>query len=172
MDYPKVLSIGQSFNKRGGGGITISNLFHDWPKEKLAVASNDNLTVDLDFSVCGNYYQLGYNNKLHPFPLNIVLPKVKCGLLTSELITINIQNTSLPKPGKYKRVYFVLQSILKFIGIYNVLYKIKITPDFTEWLLKFNPDFIYSQLSTLELINLVSDIHDIIDKPIVIPYYG
>ena len=69
-DYPKILIIGQSFNKSSGGGITISNLFQGWPKEKLAVASHVNLISDLDNSVCEQYYQLGYNGKLHPFPLN------------------------------------------------------------------------------------------------------
>ena len=41
--YPKILIIGQPFNKNSGGGITMSNLFNGWPNESLAVATNINL---------------------------------------------------------------------------------------------------------------------------------
>jgi glycosyltransferase involved in cell wall biosynthesis len=167
--YPKILIIGQPFNKNSGGGITISNLFSGWPKDRLAVASNDNLTSDLDISVCEQYYQLGYNGKLHPFPLNLMLPKIKIG----NLIHKNNNNTGEKQrrsaiKGKYERIYKYLSAILNFLGIYNTLYKLKITPEFKEWVTAFNPDIIYSQLSTLELIRFVSEIHELFDKPVAL----
>jgi glycosyltransferase involved in cell wall biosynthesis len=167
--YPKILIIGQTFNKSSGGGITISNLFYGWPKDRLAVASNDNLSSDLDISVCEQYYQLGYNGKLHPFPLNLFLPKIKCG----SLIYKSDNNTELKKranaiKGKYKKTYKLLSELLSFLGIYNILYKLKITPDFKEWVTAYNPDIIYSQLSTLELIRFVSDLHKLFGKPVAV----
>jgi glycosyltransferase involved in cell wall biosynthesis len=167
--YSKILIIGQTFDKSSGGGITISNLFYGWPKNKLAVASNNNFTSDLDISVCEQYYQLGYNGKLHPFPLNLFLPKIKCGIIIHK----NISNTKAKKggnavKGKYERIYKHLSVVLKFLGIYNVLYKLKITPEFKEWVTAFNPDIIYSQLSTLELIRFVSEIHKLLDKPVAL----
>jgi glycosyltransferase involved in cell wall biosynthesis len=169
--YPKILIIGQTFNKSSGGGITISNLFYGWPKDRLAVASNDNLSSDLDISVCEQYYQLGYNGKLHPFPLNLFLPKIQCG----SLIHNNNSNTETKQrgnatKGRYKKIYRLLSELLRFLGIYNVLYKLKITPEFKEWVTAYNPDIIYSQLSTLELIRFVSDIHELFDKPIAIHF--
>jgi glycosyltransferase involved in cell wall biosynthesis len=167
--FPKVLIIGQSFNKNSGGGITITNLFYGWPKDRLAVASNDNLSSDLDISVCEQYYQLGYNGKLHPFPLNLFLPKIKCG----SFIQKNISNTEAKQrrnatKGKYKRTYGLISDLLRFLGIYNFLYKLKITPEFKRWVTAYNPDIIYSQLSTLELIRFVSEIHKLIDKPVAL----
>jgi glycosyltransferase involved in cell wall biosynthesis len=167
--YPKILIIGQTFNKSSGGGITISNLFYGWPKDRLAVASNDNLYHDLDISICEQYYQLGYNGKLHPFPINLFLPKIKCGSLIhkNNSYTKAKQRGNAIK-GKYGKIYKHLSALLRFLGIYNVLYKLKITPEFKEWVTAYNPDIIYSQLSTLELIRFVMEIHELFDKPIAL----
>jgi hypothetical protein len=43
-----------------------------------------------------------------------------------------------------------------------------VTQDFKEWIDQFNPDFIYSQLSTLELIRIVSDIQSFTGKAVVL----
>jgi glycosyltransferase involved in cell wall biosynthesis len=167
--YPKILIIGQTFNKNSGGGITISNLFQGWPKDSLAVASNVNLYSDLDATVCEQYYQLGYNGKLHPFPLNLLLPKIKCGAFIQKANTeISTEHKEGYTTGKYKKTYKFLAELLRFLGIYNMLYKLDITPDFKEWIREFNPDIIYSQLSTLELIRFVSEVHELSNKPLVI----
>jgi glycosyltransferase involved in cell wall biosynthesis len=172
MNFPKVLILGQTFNKKDGGGVTMSNLFTGWPKDKLAVASNANLHSDLDTLVCNTYYQLGYNNKLHPFPLNILLPKIKCGIITisksSNGQTEILKEVKTIKSGKYKTIYNSLEKILHFFGLYNVFYKLKITPEFVEWLKEYNPDIIYTQLATLELIRFTHETHDLIKKPVVI----
>jgi len=166
--YPKVLIIGETFDKTSGGGITLSNLFFNWPKDKIAVASNANLSDNVDNSVCETYYQLGYNDKLHPFPLNILLPKIKCGLIYSKKSEINTApNTDVPK-GKFKHIYKFLYATLNFLGIYNFIYKLKITPDFKAWIDEYNPDIIYSQLSTLEMIRFIDDVHEYTKKPIAI----
>jgi len=57
-NYPKTLILNSPFNNKTGGGITMSNLFRDWPKDRLALASNANLLVEADFSICDNYFQL------------------------------------------------------------------------------------------------------------------
>lgn len=167
MNYPKILIIGQSFNKKSGGGVTISNLFKGWPKDRLVVASNTNLYSDLDTSVCDTYFQLGYNNKLHPFPLNIILPKIKCGILP--IANNNTVSSAAPvKSGKYKFIYSIITALLHFFGLYNVFYKLKITPEFKQWLKEYNPDVIYTQLASLELIRFVDETHELTKKPIAI----
>ena len=167
--FPKVLIIGQSFNRNSGGGITISNLFYGWPKDKLAVASNANLYNDLDLSVCENYFQLGYNGKLHPFPINIFLPRIKCGILNLKNISdIASESHTYSLKGKYKRIYSILLGFLKFTGIYYILYRLKITREFREWIIDYNPDIIYSQLSTLELIRFVSELQEEFKKPVAL----
>lgn len=36
-EYPKILLLGHSFNNYSGMGITLTNLFAEWPKERIAV---------------------------------------------------------------------------------------------------------------------------------------
>jgi glycosyltransferase involved in cell wall biosynthesis len=166
--YPKVLVVGQRFSYRSGGGITMSNLFKGWPKDRLAVASASNLLNNLDTTVCEKYYQLGYKGKLHPFPLNMVLPRINCGPVSIPGGETLNKQTSPAKSGKFKNIYRLVQRVLVFLGLYNFLYHLKITAEFKEWLVNYKPDIIYSQLETLELIRLVSDIHLLTNKPIAI----
>jgi glycosyltransferase involved in cell wall biosynthesis len=165
---PKVLIIGLPFNNNTGGGITMSNLFKGWPKDRLALSSVVNMQETLDLSVCEQYFQLGYGRKLHPFPLNFFLPRIKMGPVDKFKTENNPLSLSKVKQGKYKNFYKFLCFFLNLSGIYNIIYRLKITPEFKEWVTKFNPDFIYSQLSTLELIRFVMDVHNMTGKPIIV----
>jgi glycosyltransferase involved in cell wall biosynthesis len=168
--YPKILIIGQPFNKMTGGGVTMSNLFKGWPKDRIAVVSNTNLYSSLDTSVCDTCYQLGYNGKLHPFPLSIVLPKINCGLLP---VKNNSEQTAAPAAkavtsGKYKSVYNIISALMHFFGVYNLFYKLKITPEFKKWMEEYNPDVLYTQLASLELIRFVQQLHNSTGKTVAI----
>jgi hypothetical protein len=58
INLPRVLIVGPSaFNGITGTGITFSNLFREWPKDRLATVHNDQLEESHD--VCSNYYRLG-----------------------------------------------------------------------------------------------------------------
>jgi glycosyltransferase involved in cell wall biosynthesis len=168
MYYPKILIIGQSFNKKNGGGVTISNLFSGWPKDSIAVASNANLYNDLDTTVCNTYYQLGYNNKQHPFPFSIILPDIDTGLIPITNSGNNGQALEKPQSGRYKKIYQVLTALLHFFGVYNLFYKLKITAEFKKWVQEYNPDIIYTQLASLELINFTIEVHDLLKKPVAV----
>jgi glycosyltransferase involved in cell wall biosynthesis len=168
--YPKVLIIGQPFNKKTGGGVTMSNLFKGWPKSRVAVASNINLRDGLDTSVCNINYQLGYGQKLHPFPLGFILPKAKIGLLSNQedKLIENGNNNFVGTARKYTFAYNLVRSVLHFFGLYNLLYKLKITPEFEEWISKFEPDIIYTQLASLELIRFTEKLRLLSKKPVAI----
>lgn len=170
IEFPKVLIVGQPFNKKNGGGVTISNLFQGWPKERLAVASSSNLLIDLDTTVCENYYQLAYNGKLHPFPLNIVLPKINCGVIKiNESSTSSKPDTSTANSGgRFSSIYQILTNALHFFGLYHIFYRLKITPEFSKWVTEYNPDIIYTQLSTFELIRFVGNLEKQTNKKIAI----
>jgi glycosyltransferase involved in cell wall biosynthesis len=168
MHFPKVLIISHPFNKNNGGGITMSNLFKGWPKDKLALASSANIMAESDYSVCEMYYQLGYNGKLHPFPLNIILPRISCGPVIMSDKKDKEDSKKNYNSGKYKKLYSLLRVIMNFLGIYNFLYKLKITQEFKDWVLQYDPDIIYSQLSTLELIRFVMEVHKFSNKPIAL----
>jgi len=167
--YPKVLIIGEPFDKVSGYGITISNLFHGWPKDKIAVASKSNLRENADSSVCDSYYQLGYNNKLHPFPFNILLNKVECGPVK---ISGNKNDMEPASPRgakkKFRKMYVIINALLSFFGIHPFFYKLKLNQDFKDWLNNYNPDIIYSHLMTLEMIRFVDKVQKYTQKPLAI----
>ena len=82
MIFPKVLIIGQPFNNDTGGGITLSNLFNGWDREKIAVACSGYLLLDnIDTEVCNTYYQLGHKEYKWIFPFNYLQRKYYSGLL-------------------------------------------------------------------------------------------
>ncbi len=57
-DYPRVLFITpHAFNHLTGGGLTFTNLFRGWPKDRLATVHCDHLPVTTD--VCDQYFTLG-----------------------------------------------------------------------------------------------------------------
>lgn len=156
MDYPKILILGQTFDKSTGTGVTMSNLFKGWPKDKIAVACHENLQNNLETSVCDIYYQLGYKNKLHPFPFGMLLPKIKCGI---QKINKSVKPViDLQERNKYKKIHSILQYFLNVLGIKNYFYHLKYTKEFQEWVEKYNPDIIYSQLSTIEIIRFVDEV--------------
>ena len=81
MILPRVLIFGQPFNDRNGGGITLSNLFKEWDRDKLAVAATGHLMQHLTTDVCEKYYQLGYEEYRWRFPFNFLQKKFESGVL-------------------------------------------------------------------------------------------
>jgi len=56
--YPRVLFITPcAFNGINGGGVTFSNLFRGWPKDRLATVHSDPIPTSDD--VCDRYFRLG-----------------------------------------------------------------------------------------------------------------
>jgi glycosyltransferase involved in cell wall biosynthesis len=56
LNYPRVLCMSSSvFNPLTGGGITLTNLFTDWPRERIAMIHNDAILPDP--SVCDNFFK-------------------------------------------------------------------------------------------------------------------
>lgn len=165
--YPKTLIIGLPFNNKTGGGITMSNLFRNWPKENIALASAANIMITADFSICSNHYQLSYNGKSHPFPLNIFLPRIKDGPVESP-DTVQISQQNQINGGKFRKLYKIIYKVLTFTGTYNLLYKLKIDSQFKEWIRSFQPDIIYSQLGSLEMVRFVNTVQTFANVPLVV----
>jgi hypothetical protein len=68
--YPRVLVVGQPFDRTSGGGITLSNVFEGWPRDRLAAAVVSDR--DLTFDVCDRYYVLGTSEITWAWPLSVV----------------------------------------------------------------------------------------------------
>ena len=143
MELPKILIIGQPFNNDTGGGITLSNLFKGWDRDKLAVACSAYLLLDnIDTEVCNTYYQLGYKEHIWNFPFNYLQRKYTSGLV--QFSEKRIQNLTIKK-SKF-RISIIMKlfyPVLEYLGLYNIMNKTNLSDDFwTIRLVEDNPAMI------------------------------
>ncbi len=180
-DFPKILIFGQVFNSRNGGGITLSNLFRGWKKDRIAVAALGHSFINISTDICDTYYQLGKEEHKWIFPFNFIQKEFPSGLLS-----FNTPNSLIRKSDKTGIRFFIVNKLfypfLKFIGIFHRLSKIHLSQNLKEWLSDYRPDILYLQVSSregilfaLELINYLkipSAIHMMDDWPSTISNKG
>lgn len=146
MEYPRVLIIGETFRLNAGGGITMTNLFKDWPVEKIRVITDRIHETNRQTGYV--YYQLGYNEVQFPFPFNLFQKQIKSGEV--KLKTINKQYTSTVNDTGFKHLVkqkgrHLIDTILKYSGLSPYFYRIKLSNNLREWILDYNPDIVYIQ---------------------------
>lgn len=162
-DFPRVLIIGQTFQNHSGGGITLSNLFKMWPKEKLAVLSHNHLHLEKN-EICDQMYGL----ERYRFPLNLKYRKVN------------------REPGDFNKTDYFHQEqteeyifqipkskvldVFNYLGIIPYLHRKKLDNDAIQWVNSFNPDVIYTQLADYALMKIVLQVSSIIKKPVVVHF--
>ncbi|MCB0631213.1 MAG: group 1 glycosyl transferase [Saprospiraceae bacterium] len=169
MTTPKVLVVGQPFTRHTGGGITLSNLFAGWDPDKLAVACVDNLFEgNIDTSVTDNYYRLGEKEHKWAFPLSLIKKKYPSGPVTFEERQGGQKSTESTKRSLRVRLimdYFF--PFLQFIGVFHLLSRIVMSDELKHWLDEYDPDVIYAQAPTREMVLFCIAIHDYLKKPMI-----
>jgi glycosyltransferase involved in cell wall biosynthesis len=163
-EYPRILIVGNYFEKRSGGGITLSNLFYGWDKSKIAVVASE--ISDPDFSLCENIYSLGSKEIVREFPFNARVGnhEIKSGPLPVKLSTgRSFAKTSI-KESKFKETQNYL---LQITGQIHRRRKFVISHELLNWIEVFSPEVIYSQLSSLELIRFMQILSNRLQIPTV-----
>lgn len=167
MTLPKVLIIGQPFNNNTGGGITLSNLFNGWDKNKIAVACPGHLLLDnTDTGICNTYYQLGYKEFKWRFPFSYMQRKYSSGLLkfdNKRYHDLTIHKSKL----RVKVIMNYILPLLEYVGLSHYIYKTDMSEDFRNWLNEFNPDIIYDQTATRNGILFGTAVHTYLKKPLI-----
>lgn len=168
MPLPKVLIINQPFNNDTGAGITTTNLFKGWEKDRLAAACSSHLLLidNIDTSICDNYYQLGYSELYTIFPFKLLQKKYKSGVV--HFSSEKLQNLSVKKSkSRAKFIMSYLFPFLEYLGIYHFIHKSRLTEEFCIWLKAFNPDVIYVQPFSRDDVSFCMELHKFLDKPMV-----
>ena len=169
MDFPRVLIYGQPFNNRHGGGITLTNLFKGWPKNKIAVADTGHMMYDITTEVCDKYYQMGSDEYKWLFPFNLIQKKYPSGLKS-----INSEKAKSSKKAKSNLRYAVVNNVfypfLQWFGVFHFIIRIKMSTQFRNWLSEFKPDLLYLQVTTRESVLFVSGLIDYLKVPAVIHF--
>jgi len=164
---PRVLIFGQPFNNSHGGGITLSNLFKGWERDRIAVAATGHMMAGVTTDICDNYYQLGSDEFRWNFPFNLIQRKFRSGQLSFSTNpgSANVKNK---RSLRYALVNKVFYPVLEWLGLFYAISKIRFSSGFKNWLDAFNPDIIYIQVSTREGILFASEIIEYLKIPSVI----
>lgn len=169
MNFPRILIYGQPFNNRHGGGITLSNLFKGWDKSKIAVADTGHMMDNVTTDICDTYFQLGNEDFKWRFPFNYIQRKFPSGLKK-----FNINSVVIPVVKKKKLRYFIVNNVfypaLEWLGLFHCVSKIEMSSAFKKWLTEFNPEVLYIQVSTREMVLFAMDLIDHLKVPTAIHF--
>lgn len=169
MSFPKILIYGQPFNNRHGGGITLSNLFKGWDKSKIAVADTGHMMDNVTTDICDTYFQLGNEEFKWRFPFNYIQRKFPSGLKTFKGKTDDVSVVE-KKKFRYVIVNNVFYPALEWLGLFHCVAKIKMSSDFKKWLSDYNPEILYIQVSTREMVLFALDLIDHLKVPAAIHF--
>lgn len=169
MSQPRVLILNQPFVNDTGGGITLSNLFAEWDRKKLAVACSGYLfTGKMDNALCNHYYQLGSKERKWIFPFNLFSRRYYSGPI---LISDGAKNDNkvIKKKSKLrvKLLMDYIHPIFNYIGLNNFQAKTGLSPEFCNWIDNFKPDILYVQTHSREDILFAIELYDYLKKPMV-----
>ncbi len=167
MEIKKVLIYGQTFNDFSGGGITLTNLFKDWPGEALAVISYPFMLHNSSSDVCQNYYQIGREELTWKFPFSLVKQQ-----FTSGRVEIRA-GARLPVLKGSRSIRHSISSnflspTIKWLGLIHCISTIHLSQKSKEWISTFNPDILYFQISNRESIRFAIELIDYLKIPSVI----
>lgn len=117
--FPKVLLLEHQFDNRTGLGITLSNLFANWPKEKLAIMA-PSINVELCEAVR---------------PCHVFIGGIRGKTATQSSKTNSLRS-------KIRRLYY-------YLGFNEIRYKFSYSEADINKAHDFNPDIIFSCLGSL-----------------------
>ncbi len=134
--YPKVLILCEKFDNNTGMGVTLTNLFKDWPKDRIALAG-----YGIDPELCDQIR-----------PCEVYYP------LDGHFATANKAMNSVTNRGSW------LKRSAKYV--YDKLgltdsKSIKISGEFEAMVRKFAPDIIFTALGDLRRIRFAEEVHSL-----------
>jgi glycosyltransferase involved in cell wall biosynthesis len=165
--FPKVLIFGQPFNNYSGGGITLTNLFKGWPKDKIAVTYIGHGLFNATTDVCDTYYQLGKEEHKWKFPFNLFQRKFPSGLKSFEEkaeVPINFIQTGI----RYRLVNRVFYPLLRWMGLFHFATRISISDRLMNWISEFKPEILYLQVTARDEINFAEELISYLKRPSII----
>jgi glycosyltransferase involved in cell wall biosynthesis len=152
--FPRVLFITPlAFNKVTGTGITFTNLFKGWPKDRIATVHDDTITVTTD--VCDTYYRLN-SAEIRKFGGSITN---QAGAHASTEMASNPQLSFRMN---------VLQTVKKWVFGDGLPQRGILTPELEAWIENFKPDVIYTILGSNGLMDIVEHVQQRFGVPLVV----
>ncbi|MBT3361376.1 MAG: hypothetical protein HN403_17270 [Rhodospirillales bacterium] len=154
-DYPRVLFITpHAFNKVSGTGITFTNLFFGWPKDRIATVHDDCQPVT--YEVCDRFYRLG-PQEIRKFGGTLAnretLPKASNACGETQSAPLHIQ---------------ALQSAKNLIFGDGLPQSGLLSLNLETWIEDFKPDVIFTILGSIGLMEVVEKIQARYNLPLIV----
>lgn len=161
MKYLNVLVVnGEPFNDLTATGITMSNLFRGWPKDRLFQIYTANVSPNIE--LCQKNIRLSSRN-LKPF--SFFCGQSFAGLNSTSVGTVGaLAKNNEVKTGISRRV---LQTVRKSVVPFLDFLPYQLNSDDLKAIRDFQPDVIYSMLGSIRLVRLVDALAKKFEIPVV-----
>jgi len=147
--YPRVLIIGEQFDHLTGGGITLSNLFADWPRECLAFAHHRTPTPETRKGA-SSFYLLGREEIIIPWPMSKYSKLSASGPVHCDSAFCSENIAAQPTTSRKRGLLWkILVKSVQQLGLQEFLTRQSPSPLFLSWVRAFSPDLVYVQLGSL-----------------------
>lgn len=170
--YPRVLIVGPNFDPWTGGGITLGNLFHGWPRERLAVVATN--PCEVDPAPCGRQYLLGSDEIRWLWPASLIAPGTRqrsvpdCDLSVPRVSKVESQAVRRNDPVAISMAKTAVYGGARWLGGSDAVKRFTCSPRLLKWTQDVRPDLVYAQVATLGLIRLVAQLVDKVAVPLVL----
>jgi glycosyltransferase involved in cell wall biosynthesis len=153
-EYPRILFVTPcAFNHLTGTGITFSNLFHGWPKDRLATVHNDPVPTTDD--VCDRYFVLG-SDEIDLFgPLRLIRALT---MLRANGTASTVSAARPPARG----------GIVTRLHGDSAPRRVRISDALARFIADFKPDLLFSTLGNNAFIELTTAIRRRFEVPMIV----
>lgn len=166
MNYPRVLIVTMgriNDADTDNNSLLLRNIFAKWPRQNLAqiYSSGDNS----DYGFFDRYYQLSPRDRLFGrlfYGLKTKLFKMNAMYSNTPFIETNVRS-------KTKSTKEILTNIFVDTGLYELIFRPRLSREMISWVQEFQPDIIFAQGYCLTFAWLPSRLSDYFKLPIV--YY-
>lgn len=164
-DYPRILIVGESFDRFRGGGITLRNLFAGWPLDRIAVAAARETFPDWD--ACNLYYRLGRDELRGLWPFYQSSRALESGPVRAASPAASPLAVPAPVLNR-SAIRRVASAWLGPLGIGEWVIDSCVSARFLEWVRTYDPEVVYTQLGSLGAIRLIKQLLAEVRRPLII----
>ena len=169
--YPRILIVGaEPFEYVTGRGITLSNFFKGWPRDRIACVHSSSMNPATD--VCADYFRLGREELGWAFPLSLVmaLPRLRA-MAEAPAVSSVYDGCGTTSPGRRTRTLPKrLRSLASGFGL-GAARRVLLSRCFRTWLRKHRSDVVYSTPTSLSDICAADSISRFVGAGIVVHMY-
>lgn len=165
-EFPRLLFVTpHAFNHVMGGGITFTNLFQGWPRDRIACVHSDSVPTSDD--VCDRYYRLGPAELDIAGPLQVVRQLVRRRPSGVNEGPDGAGETAVPASNTNARAGGLVQTVQKAVLGGTPPERARLTAALEDWIDRFRPEVLFTLLGSNGMMALIEQIRRRFALPLV-----